>query len=323
MISKNTIEELYLKFLSTRQLSSQRKKQYLSVMNALKRYEKYVNQGTLIYKRLEIKKVTKDDILRIKEYLENENSLICHDAGLKYRRGNNTVNDILKKLRTFFKWAVHNNIIKVSPFDSIRIEENIYGTPYYLNKEELHRVLKADISHSRYLETQRDIFVFQCCTGCRYGDLATLTPGNIIDGSLEYIASKTKMVSARTISVPLNVSASGIVSKYLNNMKSSTLFPMVNLPRYNRAIRKILTICEINRIVTILDPKTRCERKTPINKVASSHLARRTFIGNIYNKVQDPNLICSMTGHCEGSKAFLRYRSVEDETKRKLVKFLD
>lgn len=57
--------------------------------------------------------------------------------------------------------------------------------------------------------------------------------------------------------------------------------------------------------------------------MASSHLARRTFIGNIYNKVQDPNLISSMTGHVEGSKAFARYRVVDDHIKRKLVRILD
>jgi hypothetical protein len=52
----------------------------------------------------------------------------------------------------------------------------------------------------------------------------------------------------------------------------------------------------------------------PINEIASSHLARRTFVGNAYFKVSDPNIIGKMSGHVEGSKAFARYRNIEDST---------
>lgn len=37
--------------------------------------------------------------------------------------------------------------------------------------------------------------------------------------------------------------------------------------------------------------------KKPLYEVASSHRARRTFIGNIYKKVKDPNLIGALSGH--------------------------
>ena len=76
-------------------------------------------------------------------------------------------------------------------------------------------------------------------------------------------------------------------------------------------------------MVTILDPLTRTEKKVPINEVATSHMARRTFIGNIYKKVKDPNLVASLTGHSEGSKAFNRYREIDTEMKKELVSLLD
>ena len=60
----------------------------------------------------------------------------------------------------------------------------------------------------------------------------------------------------------------------------------------------------------------------PINEIASSHMARRTFIGNIYNKVPDPNVIGSMPGHVEGSRAFARYRTIEEDLKKSLVDIL-
>ena len=51
--------------------------------------------------------------------------------------------------------------------------------------------------------------------------------------------------------------------------------------------------------------------------------ARRAFSGNIYDKVQDPNLICPLTGHKEGSKAFNRYRKIDEDTNRKTVSLLE
>ena len=55
-----------------------------------------------------------------------------------------------------------------------------------------------------------------------------------------------------------------------------------------------------------------------LKEVATSHTARKTFIGNLYKQVPDPNLIASMSGHVEGSRAFNRYRTIDDEMKRNL-----
>lgn len=63
------------------------------------------------------------------------------------------------------------------------------------------------------------------------------------------------------------------------------------------------------------------EKKVPINEVASSHMARRTFIGNIYKLVNNPNLVSALTGHVEGSRVFTRYRTID--MKKDLVKMLE
>lgn len=52
-------------------------------------------------------------------------------------------------------------------------------------------------------------------------------------------------------------------------------------------------------------------------------MARRTFIGNLYKEVKDPNLIGSMTGHVEGSRSFARYRDITDDTKKEVVSLID
>ena len=57
--------------------------------------------------------------------------------------------------------------------------------------------------------------------------------------------------------------------------------------------------------------------------MASSHIARRTFIGNLYKKVKDPNLVGALSGHVEGSKAFARYRDIDEDIKKDVVSLLD
>jgi hypothetical protein len=79
----------------------------------------------------------------------------------------------------------------------------------------------------------------------------------------------------------------------------------------------------VTRIVTVIDTKTRTEVKRPINEIASSHMALQTFVGNLYKQVKDPNLVASMSGHAPGSKAFARYRTIDDEMKIELIGLID
>lgn len=43
----------------------------------------------------------------------------------------------------------------------------------------------------------------------------------------------------------------------------------------------------------------------------------------MYDKVQDPNLIYALTGHKEGSKAFARYRKIDEDINRKIISLLE
>ena len=172
------------------------------------------------------------------------------------------------------------------------------------------------------LEIQRDIFVFQSLIGCRVGDLYRMTKSNIVNGAIEYIPRKTKEGNPVTVRVPLNDKAKMILEKYKDH-EGKQMLPFISEQKYNDAIKKAFKLADINRIVTILDPLTNEEDKKPLYEIASSHMARRTFIGNIYKKVKDPNLVGALSGHKEGSKAFSRYREIDEEMKKELVSMLD
>lgn len=61
----------------------------------------------------------------------------------------------------------------------------------------------------------------------------------------------------------------------------------------------------------------------PLCDVATTHTARKTFIGNLYKKVTDPSLVTSLSGHTDSSRAFARYREIDMEMKRELVDMID
>ena len=150
-----------------------------------------------------------------------------------------------------------------------------------------------------------------------------LTPSNIINGYVEYIASKTMNDRSDVIRVPLTQRAKDILEKYKDVERDGKILPFISSQKYNVAIKKIFKESGITRMVTVLNPTTGKEEQRPINEIASSHLARRTFVGNLYKKVKDPNLVGALSGHKEGSRAFARYREIDDDLKKEMIGFIE
>jgi integrase len=122
--------------------------------------------------------------------------------------------------------------------------------------------------------------------------------------------------------VPLNAVAFEILSKYAA-LDGDKLLPFISEQQYNNAIKEVFTLAGLNRNVIARNPLTGEDEARPLNEIASSHLARRTFCGNLYKRVKDPSLVGALSGHVEGSKAFARYRDIDDEMKSELVKMLE
>jgi hypothetical protein len=135
------------------------------------------------------------------------------------------------------------------------------------------------------------------------------------------VPQKTKKCQAKIVRVPLHAKAAQILTRY--HFQDSKLLPRMNIVKYNKGIKDLLKHCGINRMVTILDTHGYKTVQKPLYEVATSHTARKTFIGNLYKQVPDPNLIASMSGHVEGSRAFKRYRTIDDDMKRKLVDMIN
>ena len=244
------------------------------------------------------------------------------ESRLPLPRGLNTVNNILKRFRTYYRWAMDQGLTANYPFNKFEVPQALYGTPYYITIAERNDLFNLDLSDNPRLAVQRDIFVFQCVIGCRVSDLRSLTKDSVINGAVEYIPRKTKDGNPVTVRVPLNTVARAILERY-KDTPGKELLPCISDQNYNYAIKELFTVAGLTRMVTILNPTTRQEEKRPLNEVASSHLARRCFIGNLYKQVKDPNLIGKLSGHIEGSQAFARYRDIDEDLMKEVVTMLE
>jgi len=199
------------------------------------------------------------------------------------------------------------------------MDAETYGEPVYITIAERDALFFANLPNER-LARVRDMFLLQCYIGCRVGDFVKLNHKNIIDGCIEYIAGKTKDDKPRIARVPLAAKALEIINRY--NLPNGDLLPYISGQKYNDYIKELFESVGIIRPVTILDPKTRQNIVLPISEVASSHMARRVFVGSLHSKVKN-EIIASMSGHVENSRAFSRYYKIEKEDQINAIKYLE
>lgn len=302
-------------------------------------------------------RLTLEDMNDFREYLVDEH-LLREEHPLFYEQfnprrkcrcreiSNTTLVNTMNMYCMFLHWCKKMKYTDSDLYKLYGCKSPVYGAPFYLTIEERNTLYDADLSTCPKLAVIRDIFVFHCFIGCRVGDLYRLTRDNIKDGFLEYMPQKTKKCQAKIVRVPLHEKAQAILARYpqssaedarnLGNVPkrkgrqprkprdlSNRLLPFLPIARYNAGIKELLKRCGIDRMVTLLDTHGLVTVQKPLYEVATSHTARKTFIGNLDRQVPDPNLIASMSGHVEGSRAFNRYRTIDDDMKRRLVEMIN
>ena len=354
--SNKTFYDLVELYISRRQLAETHARVFRVLSRVIARYEGYIRFTDKARKNysFSIDTVTRDEIEELTDYMRHEKALSeqypklfaklieNYPASVKKghniieARGENTIIKMRARLKSLFIFFVEEGLTDNRPFDGLKIGTAKVGTPIYITIDERNKIADYDLKKKwsemdaqfkkdckipiKTLITCRDIFIFHCFIGCRVSDLIKLTPQHIENGILVYTPHKTKdgedAIQAR---VPLHPKAVELIQKYKGQDIKGRLFPFITPQKYNDAIKAIFTMAEITRNVEVRNPLTGENEIRPINEIASSHLARRTFVGNAYFKVSDPNLIGKMSGHVEGSKAFKRYRKIEDETLKNVI----
>ena len=329
-----TMLDYYALYLENAEFHAWHRQAQTAVMNKLTRYEKWLGfvNGQPDF-RLYLSDIDKEQIEDYKNYIDHEyqyyktnptffkqfklakscdirpnskNAVICH----------------IKRLNMFLNWCVKMGYLTDLSFRNITCDQQLYGTPFYLTMEERDKIYDYDFSEYPRLEIHRDKFIFQCLVGCRSNDLVSFTWDNITGDFLEYIPHKNLLAGRTTVvRVPLCDKAKAILLRIDPDEKY--LFNKFCIDLYRTDIKQILKMVGIDRTVLYYNQQRRKAEPRPLYEVAASHLARRTFIGNLYKQVQDQALIASLTGHTETSTSFQRYRDIDDDIKRNVLSLID
>ena len=314
-----SFHQMFDDYLKSSRLSEGRKKHAVSTLNHWDRFAK-AKKITLSFET-----ITPDLLRSFEKFLlgEKVTRKINGKSVSIAARGKNTLHTIFAITRTFWnhsrKELKSKGIELHYPFESYKVPAEIYGTPIYLTLDERNLLFDATVKSER-LSKVRDIFVFQCLTGARVGDLCRLTKSNINNNMISYIPRKTKEGKPVTVTVPLSKKALELLSRY--DMPDGRLMPFITDQRYNEYLKELFKEVGLTRLVTRQHPTTREPENVRLCDIASSHMARRSFVGNMFGKV-DSAIIASMSGHVANSKAFTRYYDVSKELQQQAINLID
>lgn len=273
--------------------------------------------------------------------------------GIKKKLSNSTIQKIIGHFRTFFNWGrekgYHNNVSVT--FYSKKIKDDLSEKDVvYLYRNEVKKLFELDeinysnTEHNKHtneyivdilkddekriytnLEFCRDLLLFECGLGTRYGDTIKLKVEHF-----DFIRKEFKIYmekTNRTVRVPINEMTDKIFRKYSKNKtKDDYIFPKTingNFypnQKFNIHIKEIGELCNLNRLIhrplrsgkNIIGDTDKSKR---LYEVLSSHVGRRTFIKEgIINKIE-PYVIMSMVGH-KSLRVFERYFSMNDEDRK-------
>lgn len=326
---KESLCEMFQRYvdgwLDTGVIGSGRKKHYDVVIRELTRF--FIINGI---DGCPVEDFNKDTILKFREFLRTEYKLVDKYPGLYVdmnsrnrplkERSQNTIAEKLLLLQAFMVELESNDIIPVSPFRKIGKEKETimkqqYDEPIFLTKTEFNAILTKECPES--LQRVKDLFIVQCCFGCRIGDFRRFTFDNIaIEEGIPYIhylPQKTHRdgLIRTEIRTPVIRIAYNVIMKYKGGLPNNALLPYYpdgnGETGYNYQIKKLLEYYEIDRKVAMFSTTLGANEYKCIYEVASSKLARKTHV-DLMNKVQVDKYAAGL--HAKNSSAIERYTNM-------------
>lgn len=227
----------------------------------------------------DLREIEKEIFVSYREYLVSKG----------YR--NTTSNKFLDVLKTFLRWCMKENNLKIDK-KVLGISNGLpegTGLTIKLEEEEIEK-LENTILESK-LDRVRDIALFQMYTGQRYGDISNYNPDQIIDGVWTLVQQKTK----KQVSLRLHYKILTILEKY--NYK----IPILSSQKFNIYIKELFKKLKIDRVVLdccFIGQESIIDSYKLYEKI-SSHDFRHTFICESLRRGVPVNDVMYWSGHTD------------------------
>ncbi|MGJ8743814.1 tyrosine-type recombinase/integrase [Polaribacter sp.] len=221
---------------------------------------------------------------------------------------NNTFSRNVGLLKTFLFWALKNNYTYKADFINFKKKTKVITSQIALKKEDLETLLKTKMK-SKKLEKVRDVFIFSCVTGMRFGELKFVSKKNVDGKTL--LLKEEKSSGKKSREIPLSGIALHILEKYNYSL------PLIANQKHNEYIKEVFKDSGYTHIVekTSTRGKEVIREDKPFYKRVSSHTARRTFITMMKRKGKSDKLIAEISGHRDMKTLNYYYQVTNEDVK--------
>ena len=242
------------------------------------------------------------------------------DRWLKRQRlGGSSIHKHHARLRTFIRAAIRLDYVKANSDPYLKFKVSRGGEPDrpYLTGAELARVEAVQLEDDG-LRRVRDLFLFCCYTGLRYGDAIRLNVSNITERARGLVLHTVAEKTGKPLELPLyflfqdgepgGSRPERIIRRYLAELgplascsgaERIRFFPFSN-QYVNRTLKQIARLAEIKKNV-------------------STHVARRTFGTQMATRVKSP-VLQKLMQHSRPDMTAIYIRLGNDEIETELEK---
>ncbi|WP_010178218.1 tyrosine-type recombinase/integrase [Aquimarina agarilytica] len=296
--SDNTFYDAFEEFITYKiklqEWSTSTVKRYRNIKNILQDFEKIVNYN-----------------LTFNTINDNFHADFTHYCMNVRGHINNTYSRNLGLFKTFMFWAFSKGYTYNTSFKSFEKKKRVVTKQIALTKIDLQKLMHFDFKNER-LEKVRDVFVFSCVTGLRFGELRLFTKESIVDNAIILKEEKETEKESRTI--PLNEVSTHLLRKYDYKL------PLIANQKHNEYVKEVFKIAGYTDEVvkTTTKGKENITVTMPFYERISSHTARRTFITMMKKEGLSDKLIASITGHTD-MKTLNQYYQIDDDSKKEAV----
>ena len=171
----------------------------------------------------------------------------------------------LTKLKTFIKYGMDNDKIKVNPFQGVKIVKGKKKVEF-LTQDEIDLIASKDYGCER-LKKVADCFVFQCCSG-----LSMLQPGDLKRTENGCYIQKNRKKTDSTYTAVVLPKGVEIWEKYEGRL------PVITNQRMNSFLHEIEVVCGIK-------------------KSLHTHLARKSYASGLLRRGVRIEVVSKTLGH--------------------------
>ncbi|HIC8806660.1 tyrosine-type recombinase/integrase [Elizabethkingia anophelis] len=263
------------------------------------------------------------------------------DSAFRFDFEKYCMNEQYKISTTYRNLKFLKMISKVAGENDIEVHKHIEGWKFeiekatknvpksiYLTFEELDKIETTIMPHD-YLENAKDWLIIACYTGQRVSDYLRFTAEMIIEDSdgQKYIEFTQKKTNTR-MQIPLLKKVQEILNK--RNGDFPRHISDVKLNVYIKEVCKIAEISDIvynGKVVTVeKEDKTKITRKVfaeyPKYELVSSHIGRKSFASNFYEKIPTAYLL-NFTGHKTEKQLLIYINKTEIEKAKSTAKIFN